>query len=258
MIPLHRFARNPGRAFPALIVLSLLAVFSGCATAPVTYKTHVSAPARVPNLRAVVVAPLDAELSELTAGGVSEKREDWTVTATANLNAALAAETGWKPSTALTPEQLAKVQDETDDVQALLRAITLNHLVNTVPGRGVPFPTREQALTYNTDPLTAHTGLLGSDAVLFVFVRDSYATAGRKSLVALSVLSAALTGVYIVPAMGSDVMSAALVDGNGQVLWFNYQIGGADPRTPEGARTVAHALLTGLPARKLWRQTPFP
>ena len=237
------------RSLPSALMAALALQLAGCATTPVTYKTHATAAGRVPQLRSVMVAPLDAELSTLSAGGLTEKRDDWTDAAVCNLTAALATETGWKPSTGLAPEQRAQLREETEDVQALLRAITLNHLLGGVPGRN-PAASRASSLTYNTGPLNQHTAVLGSDAVLFVFVRDSYATAGRKSLLALSVVGAALTGVAIIPPMGRDVMSAALVDHDGTVLWFNFQIGGADPRTPDGAREVAHKLLAGLPAHK--------
>ena len=233
----------------AAVVAMLGLCFTGCATAPVTYQTHATAAGRVPQLRTVIVAPLDAELSTLSAGGLTEKRDDWTDAAVRNLTAALAVETGWKPSTSLTSEQCTQLREETEDVQALLRAITLNHLLGAVPGRN-PAAARAGPLTDNTGPLSQHVAQLGSDAVLFVFVRDSYATAGRKSLLALSVVGAALTGVAIVPRMGSNLMSAALVDQDGTILWFNFQIGGSDPRTPEGAREVAHKLLAGLPAHR--------
>ncbi len=240
---------HPGR--PALRrslllwpLLSLL-VFAGCATTPVLHRTHPSAAARATQLR-TVVAPLDAELSELTAGGLLEPRDDWTELAVQNLAAALAAETQWTPPVALTDEQLALVQAETEDVQALVRAFTLNHLMATFPVRG-PFAIPEGNLTYNTGPLTAHADALGEGAVLFVFVRNSYATAGRKALLAFSLIGAGLTGVAIIPAMGSDIVSAALVETDGTVLWFNVHAAGADPRTPEGARALAKQILVGLP-----------
>ncbi len=245
-----RPARRVAKCFARWLPLTLLLILAGCATAPVTYRTHDGADRRVAELHAIVVAPLDAELAELSTGGVSEKRDDWTAQATANLTTALADETGWKTSTALTPEQRTALHSEVEDVQALLRAMTLNNLMVGGPRPAViSFPGGKGPLTYNTGPLKDHAAAIGSDAVLFVFVRDSYATAGRKSLLALSVLGAALTGVAIVPSMGVDVMSAALVEKDGTVLWLNIQIGGADPRTPEGARDVAKKLLAGLPKR---------
>ncbi len=251
MLTPSRPARRAAK-FAFWLPLALVLLCAGCVSnsnrRPLSYRLHDGAGGRVVALHSVVVAPIDAELFELGIGGVSEKRDDWTTQATANLTAALAAQTGWKPSTDLTPEQRSALHDEVEDVQALLRAMTLNHLLNAGPGPVVsPFASAQAQLTYNTGPLKAHAAAVGCDGVLFVFVRDSYATAGRKSLMALSVLGAAFTGVVIVPTMGADLMSAALVEKDGTVLWFNVQLRGADPRTPDGARQVATRILDGLP-----------
>jgi hypothetical protein len=232
----------------SLLLLVATALLSGCATAVPTYKLHSTAATRAPALQQVAIAPVDGELAELTAGGMLEPREEWTAAAVKNITDALAAETGYKPALSLPGAATMEVRTELEDVQALLRAITLNRMSQVVPGRGIPFPAAtEAALTYNTGPLPEHVKNLQSDAVLFVFIRDSFASAGRKGLLALSFVGAALTGVAVVPAMGSTAMSAALVDRDGTVLWFNHSLGGHDPRTPEGARTLVKDLLKGLP-----------
>lgn len=69
-------------------------------------------------------------------------------------------------------------------------------------------------------------------------------------MLALSFIGAALTGVAIIPPMGSTAMSAALVDRDGTVIWFNHALGGGDPRTPDGARALVRSLLAGLPVAK--------
>lgn len=234
---------------PLLLVALCIGIvgFTGCATRPVTYKLRDSATTQIPALRHVIVAPIDAELAELTAGGVLEPREEWTSLAAKNLAEALVAETGFTPAATTA---VADTHAEQEEVQALLRAITINRLSAFVPGAQPPFPATNGPLTYHTGALRQHAEALGADAVLFVFIRDSYATAGRKSLLALSVIGAAFTGVAIIPAMGSTAMSAALVDREGAVLWFNHSLGGHDPRKPEGARELIREILVGLPRRK--------
>lgn len=243
------FPAAPPAALHRLFWLPLAAIllFTGCATAPVTYRAQAHTAERLVRLK-TVVAPLDAELSEFTAGGIIERRDDWTDQAIAHLTEAFAAETGWRPPESLTAEQLGRVRDETEDVQSLLRAITLNHLVTSLPAPG-PFAVPVGTLNYHTGPLTEHMAAMGDGAVLFVFVRNSYATAGRKALLAFSLIGAGLTGIAIVPSMGTDVISAALVETDGNVLWFNFRVGGADPRTPGGARELAQQILAGLPKR---------
>jgi hypothetical protein len=239
----------PARHFPAplfVLLAFVVALFSGCATTPVTYKVHDSAATRAPALRQVVIAPIDAELAELTAGGVLEPRAEWTETAAKNLSAAFSTETGFN---AVAPTEPA-TRAELEEVQSLLRAITINRFSAVVPGGAPPFPAAAGPLNYNTGSLAQQARDHNADAILYLFIRDSYATAGRKSLIALSVLGAALTGVAIVPAMGSTAMSAALVDRDGTVLWFNHSLGGHDPRQPEGARALARQLLAGMPLAK--------
>ncbi|MCC5022238.1 MAG: hypothetical protein J6386_05295 [Candidatus Synoicihabitans palmerolidicus] len=105
---------------------------------------------------------------------------------------------------------------------------------------------------YETGALVTHQNLYGEGAVLFFYLRDSYATGGRKALAALSIVSAAFTGVYVAPTMGSTVATAVLVDHDGKVLWMNQSMIGLDLRTPEGIDRLLNELLAGLPP------TPLP
>jgi hypothetical protein len=84
---------------------------------------------------------------------------------------------------------------------------------------------------------------LGTDYGLFVYVRDSYTTAGR----ALVMLGAAILGVGITG--GQQVAFASLVDLNtGNVVWFNLlQSSSGDLRTPEASRKVIEALFKDSP-----------
>jgi hypothetical protein len=64
------------------------------------------------------------------------------------------------------------------------------------------------------------------------------------------VLAGAVTGVVVIPAGGSTLNSAALVERDGTVLWFNCAQGGGDLRTAEGAGNTTRTLLAGLPGAK--------
>jgi len=54
-----RPARRVAKCFARWLPLTLLLILAGCATAPVTYRTHDGADRRVAELHAIVVAPLD-------------------------------------------------------------------------------------------------------------------------------------------------------------------------------------------------------
>lgn len=91
-------------------------------------------------------------------------------------------------------------------------------------------------------PLRAATG---ADHALFVWIRDSYTSAGR---VAVQVLAAALPGVAI-PG-GVQTGFASVVDlSTGDIVWFNrIQRPQGDLRTAEAAAETARTLLEGFPA----------
>jgi len=83
----------------------------------------------------------------------------------------------------------------------------------------------------------------GADYALFVFMRDSYSSGGRKALmVGLALLGIGVSG-------GTQVGFASLVDlKTGNIVWFNRLISNiGDLRTPEPAHDAVKQLLHGQP-----------
>jgi hypothetical protein len=80
--------RFTARAFVKLALCLLPLAFVGCVTAPPTARIAPGATPLAPTTR-IAVLPLDVEVAELTAGGIVEKRDDWTAQVVANLNASL-------------------------------------------------------------------------------------------------------------------------------------------------------------------------
>ena len=89
----------------------------------------------------------------------------------------------------------------------------------------------------------------GADYALFVYVRDSYASAARQALIASSIIVGAFTGIVIVPTGGHQVGFASLVDlRDGDIMWFNFlSSASGDLRMEEPARKVIEKLLEGIP-----------
>ena len=89
----------------------------------------------------------------------------------------------------------------------------------------------------------------GADYALFTYLRDSYASDGRKALRVLGLLAGAAFGGVMDIGGGQQVGVATLVDlRSGRVVWFNLvsrQHG--DLRDAAGARDTAAALLEDLP-----------
>jgi hypothetical protein len=237
-------SRNWFRSFLCLSFSGLIFLASGCVTPPVSYRVLPDAKEKIPSSTAVAIAPLDSEVSEISAGGVTEVREEWTKAVTRNLSQALSEESGYKVVDALDPA----LKGELDDIASLLRAVALNHSLSVFnPGLMRKGP---QPLTYSLGPVDKVMDACQADALLFVFVRDSYASAGRKTLAALGVLAAGFTGVMIVPQLGTTVSSAALVQRDGTVLWFNlHGAASGDLRQMPGARATAKVLMEGLPKK---------
>jgi hypothetical protein len=209
-----------------------IVLFTGCVTAPVSFKVRAGASAALGG-KQVAIAPPDVEVRAISAGGVTEKRDDWAETVSGNLTRELAGLTSYKPSPALDPE----TKKELADVAALMRAVSFNHLLYLGPPGPMSFSSRP--LEYNLGPITKLADGCHADALLFVFARDAYSTGGRKALVVLG---------FAVPAPA--LITAALVSRDGSVQWFNYFFTqNVDLRTPDGARTVAAQVLAGLPNR---------
>jgi hypothetical protein len=184
------------------------------------------------------------EVIELSAGGVREKRDDWTKQATPAVGQALGETAGYGPGPTLSPT----TEQELAEIRALLRLIAANHATMSLVGPRELRPAG-RPLTYNLGRMDRLFDELRVDALLVACVHDEYSSGGRKALMALGVLASAVTGVYIVPTGGATANTAALVERDGTVVWFNYAGAGGDLRTAEGAKASVQQLLKGLPAR---------
>lgn len=240
------FFGPPARLLSAASLALGLLVFSGCGTAPVTYKARAELAASVASFRAVKPAPLDIAVHEISAGGGTEKHDELTSLVGRNVTQAIAQSHGLAFTAAGADLETGPARAELDEVQALLRAIRLN---DAMPYGAMAPPDRTaRPLTYQVGRIDRLADALGGDAVLFVFVRDQYSTGGRKAVMALAMIAGAAAGVAITPAMGVTASCAALVSRDGTVLWFNHLgAAGLDLRTPPAATDWVKRLLAGLP-----------
>ena len=227
----------------------LLALISGCASAPNSSPGTDEPQALTHPPARISIAPVDVTLAELTAGGSIQVRADWTESVREQITRNVAARTGFQPHQEIaagSPEMSA----EAADVQPLLRAMAMNRLMANSPtpaANSVPPEALTREFDYDVGPLLAHTEMQGDGAVLFIFGRNSYATSGRKAILALSLVGAAFTGVYVAPSMGSSLAAAALVDHDGRVIWMNEMSVNYDLRTPAGLERFLEQLLHDLP-----------
>ena len=191
----------------------------------------------------IVLMPVDVELFSLSAGGVPEPKADWTAAAQQHMKTAIAQK---KAQLKLQSQEMSEADADAFAEQvglhaAVARSIALHHSL----GGMWALPTKAGALDWSfgdaMQPLRAKTGARYG---LFVWVRDSYASAERKAaMVALALLGVGISG-------GTQVGYASLVDlESGRVVWFNRLMRPTgDLREAAPAKESIDALLSGFPA----------
>lgn len=202
-----------------------------------------------PEARKLLLMPMDIELSTLTAGGVLKPEAEWTANARIHVEFAIremmasmsvaclpAAEVD---ESTMTDEEKEKKVQLTKLHEVVGHSILLHQYmpVLKLPGKGARFD-------WSLGPESRFLkDRCDADYALFVYLRDSYASAGR---VATAIVFAAF-GVGI--PMGMQTGFASLVDlETGNVIWFNRLISGAgDLRTQEAAKSSTEALLHDFP-----------
>ena len=192
----------------------------------------------------VLLMPVDVELFSLSAGGVSEPKADWTAAARQHMAAAVEEKRkafGMEAST-LSELEADEFAEQVGLHAAVAGSLALHHSVGGVWA----LPTKDGKLAWSFGdamaPLAAKTG---ARYALFMWVRDSYASAERKAMmVGMALLGVAMTG-------GIQVGYASLVDlQTGDVVWFNRLARTTgDLREIAPARESVGQLLASFPAR---------
>jgi len=223
------------------------------AAAPVVVSRHLAPGfSRLDKGVKLAVVPIDVQLFSISAGGVVEPRADWSDAAKKHMRTALAKTANVYQLELGDLDE--KASDEHAEVMnlhsAVAGAIALHHFGFH------KLPTKEDKLDWSFgDALLPLQQATGARYGLFVFMRDSYATAERKAMMGLvAVLSAVATGGAGVAMLGGGVQTgyATLVDlQTGQVLWFNQLMrSSGDLREEAPAAETMNALLHGFPGSK--------
>ena len=216
---------------------------AGCSTTAT--QVHVDELRRsTPNSR-IVLMPLDVELMEMSVGGVLEPKPEWTAAAREFIVEEVRAQ---KAALGFRLHEYADGEGNSEEQELVDQLVKLHAVVG-------------RAIRENRKPLQALHSLgekpqwglgeevrvlrerTGADYALFVHVRDSYASEGRKLvMVAGAALKMGLMG-------GVQSGFASLVDlKTGDIVWFN-QMGRAagDLRTREPAGETVKLLFKAFP-----------
>jgi hypothetical protein len=226
-----------------LVAALVVATVAGCVTKANSQIDALKRPAGQPR---IVLMPVDVELSELTAGGLHEPRADWTDSAKRNLAAAFQTEKTALGLDLVEFDDSALPQERRDALNqvsklhgAIGATIELHQYVDAAQ-----LPTKRGRMDWTIGKSVQELrAVQDADYAMFVFVRDSYTSAGRAAvMVAAAVLGVGIQG-------GAQVGFVSLVDlETGDIVWFNRLLrGSGDLRTPEPARETARTLLAGLP-----------
>jgi hypothetical protein len=191
----------------------------------------------------ILLMPVDVELFSLSAGGVAEPRADWTAAALGHMKVAIAQKKmQLRASVVELPEGAA---DEFEEQVGLHAAVASSIALHHSTGGMWALPSKAGLLDWTfSDAMQPLQARSGARYGLFVWVRDSYATAERKAaMVALALLGVGVSG-------GVQIGYASLVDlQTGRVVWFNRLARATgDLREAAAAKESIEALLSNFPA----------
>lgn len=190
----------------------------------------------------LLVMQPDVELFSISGGGVVEPKADWTAQAHRYIHAALGRKTA---TLGLQTHALSEEDgDAFAEISALHAAVARSINLHHMGGGNFALPTKNGKLDWSLgDAVRPIREKSGADYALFIWLRDSYASAERKA----AIIAFALLGVGV-PG-GMQVGYASLVDlRTGQVMWFNRLLrGSGDLREAEAAEETVGMLLTQFP-----------
>jgi hypothetical protein len=237
----------PKRPAPFRVRLGLLAfLFLVCGCAQTYHLQKPISEIKLPPNAKVLLMPPDIQLFEITAGGLHQPKADWTEAAKIHMHQALETLLKSREDTILVyqpPHQDPAAEHAHGQLIKLHEMVGRTILVHKYI-EALKLPTQKDKMTYSLGTgVQSLRAAQAADCALFIFLRDSYASAGRVAVIA----AGAVMGFYI-PG-GVQLGFASLVDLNsGEIIWFNRLLReSGDLRTPEPAGEAVGQLLSGIP-----------
>ena len=196
----------------------------------------------------------DVNVNEMTLGGMSQPRADWSAQARAAIVNALRAQQGARGGRLLIADRRGSVPGV--DAETVAEIERLNYVVAQSivlhKYQGMYLPTKRPGLDYTLGEAAVELGRrTGYDYMLFMHAEDNRASAGRTALQVVGIAGCFIG--FCAPSGGQNQLAyASLVDlRSGDVVWFNVlqtgsQLPGVtfgDIRTPQGAAQLVDRLL---------------
>ena len=240
-----------------ILVSGLCLLFMAFGCAPIMKTVHPEFEIRTKDIKTTGLLSPDIKIYEFTAGGMRELRDDWCATGKENVQRAVMECLGEKPFV-IKPITIDKdLEEEMADIYALYKAVSAT--INThILGTEYQFPEKVKNFDYSIGSVEKIFKRYEVDALLFVYGYDEISTAGRKVLkvvgiIASAALAAAAGGGYIItPRSGITLMSVALVDSSGSILWYDIRAseGTYDLRKPESASGFVRSVFSNYPGKR--------
>ena len=194
----------------------------------------------------ILLMPIDVTLGHMTAAGIFEPQAEWTARGEQHIRSALTDFLKTRDVELLNYRTSASPEENHQNNQLIkLHRVVGNSIrVYQYP---TPFqlPSKKTGFDWSLGPDVARLGKeYSADYALFIFMKDSYATAGRAAVMVF----AALLGVHGVQG-GTQIGHASLVDlKSGDVSWFNIVgRGSGDLRESQPATETVDALMSNFP-----------
>ena len=193
--------------------------------------------------------PMDIQLDTLTAGGILKPEAEWTAKARKHVAKAIREQMTQPDIHLIYPKDIEKIKLDAEEEEKRNQLIKLHEAVgySVLLHQYNPqykLPGKKGVFNWSLGPEARFLKeKYSSNYALFVYLRASYASAGR---VAFFIVAAAL-GVGI--PLGQQFGFASLIDlETGEVLWFNRLLRGeGDLRTQKPASNSVKLLLSDFP-----------
>lgn len=233
------------RSFWVLLAL-MTVVTAGCA--PTFQSNREELDIRARKLRNVLLLPPDTKICELSAGGISEQRDDWCSVGRKNMEKAIIENLSGKGISVKVFQVPDDLVNEVDEIKALYQAVKGSIYTHAYYWDGQNpnfFPDRLKNFDYTVGSLDKLLKKQKADGLLLIYAEDEVSTSGRKALRVIQ----AINPFGTVARSGMTEAVFALTDRKGDILWNNffYESGGYDLRELDSTKSFVKELLVKFP-----------
>lgn len=230
-------------------IIIFIFLFTSCSTT--VFKKHLDADNKINKIKKYLLITPDINIYEFTAGGMHELRDDWSEQSVKFTKESLRNEFSSIASN-LKEISIDKTDNDLRNLSALYEAVSRSINQHVLGPEGMRFPEKSKNFVYSIGSTEKLLKEHDADALVFVYGFDEVSTGGRAALGMLGVMTGVLTGVYVMPRGGITFVSIAVIDREGNVLWYGTRGGESkyDLRKEKTVQTIVKNILKDYPGLK--------